>query len=267
MAIIKNPDGTIGNTISANKFMMDNNLQAKYRLLQSYTNERKGHKLGKKIAGTYGKDYKLSDAEKNLTQFNIDNFISKLQKFEFCPPSDNLWTIEITGQYDNTKLVGLYDNILSTNKNWSNQVGTRWKINMETAENTSKHNTKRDFMQIFQDDVSGLFLAQNVSFTPMASNVIDKPWSQALNNNMFLNFGNAATGRSESKNLNISFLISNWDICDILFDPWISAVGQKGLIEDEQPSIKAKIIISEFSSGLPKEYTNNRPMEEMKCRK
>ena len=83
MAIIKNPDGTIGNTISANKFMMDNNLQAKYRLLQSYTNERKGHKLGKKVAGTYGKDYKLSDCEKNLTQFNIDNFISKLQKFEF----------------------------------------------------------------------------------------------------------------------------------------------------------------------------------------
>lgn len=33
MAIIKNADGTIGNTSSANKYMMDNNLAAKYRLL------------------------------------------------------------------------------------------------------------------------------------------------------------------------------------------------------------------------------------------
>lgn len=33
MAIIKNADGTIGNSINANQFMLDNNLQAKYRLL------------------------------------------------------------------------------------------------------------------------------------------------------------------------------------------------------------------------------------------
>jgi hypothetical protein len=33
MAIIKNADGTIGNTLNANKYLLDNNLQAKYRLL------------------------------------------------------------------------------------------------------------------------------------------------------------------------------------------------------------------------------------------
>ena len=85
---------------------------------------------------------------------------------------------------------------------------------------------------------------------------------------MFLNFGNAAAGRSETKSLKVSFLISNWDISDILFDPWISAVAQKGLIEDEnEGTIKAKIIVSEFSAGIPRKYTGKRIMESMECRK
>lgn len=53
--------------------------------------------------------------------------------------------------------------------------------------------------------------------------------------------------RQNNRNLNISFLISNWDIGDILFDPWIAAVAQKGLIEDGSSTIKAKITISEYS--------------------
>jgi hypothetical protein len=47
-------------------------------------------------------------------------------------------------------------------------------------------------------------------------------------------------------------LVSNWDIGDILFDPWIAAVAQKGLIEDDNSSIKGKIVIKEYASSLPK---------------
>ena len=102
----------------------------------------------------------------------------------------------------------------------------------------------------------------------MSVNVVDKPWSTVSNNNMFLNFGNVSAGRSESKSLKISFLVSNWDIGDILFDPWISAVAQIGLIEDDSNNtIKAKIIVREYSHGLPKKYTKNKVLDAMECRK
>lgn len=67
----------------------------------------------------------------------------------------------------------------------------------------------------------------------------------------FYNFGRVAMARPNNRNLNISFLISNWDIGDILFDPWIAAVAQKGLIEDGQSSIKANIIIKEYTAVKP----------------
>ncbi len=238
MAIIKNADGTVGNTTSANKFMLDNNLQAKYRLLQSFSNQRENRKL-KKVGGIGENATETADA----TAPNILNFLSKLEKFQFAPPSDNLWTIEILpeqrGLNDAGKLLSLYKNIINVNKDWEKMIGTRWKIDVEQPARTSKV-TAIDYIDQFSGR-SGMFLAQEVRFTPMSVNIVDKPWSTVSNNNMFLNFGNIAAGRSESKNLKISFLVSNWDIGDILFDPWISAVAQKGLIEDDvEKTIKAK---------------------------
>ena len=264
MAIIKNSDGTIGNTINANKYMLDNNLQAKYRLLQSYSTTNKRKRLNK--VGGIGKDTKETA---DSTSPNLLNFLSKLQKFTFAPPSDNLWIIEIEPEERGANTSGqidtLYDNIISTNTNWSNIIGTRWKIDLSQSSRTSK-NTGKLYIQEFTGN-NGVFLAQDIQFTPMSANIIDKPWGVASNNNSFLNFGNIATGRSESKSLKISFLVSNWDIGDILFDPWISAVAQKALIEDGTPTIKARIILSEYSAGLPKEYKNNSILNAMECRK
>lgn len=271
MAIIKNADGTVGNTLSANKFMMDNNLQAKYRLLQSYSNKKELKKL-KNVDGI-GKDSSLKKDVKEVadtTSPNILNFLSKIQSFQFGPPSDNLWTVEILAEQRGTnesgKLTVLYENILNVNLNWSNMIGTRWKIDLEQPTRTSKNESLKYIEQF--TGKSGVFLAQEVRFTPMSVNIIDTPWASVSNNNMFFNFGNIAAGRSESKSLKISFLISNWDIGDILFDPWISAVAQKGLIEDdEDKTIKAKIIVREYSHGMPKEYIGNKSLEAMECRK
>ena len=265
MAIIKNDDGTVGNTTSANKFMMDNNLQSKYRLLQSYSDRKENKKIKKK--STTGKNASETD---DSTAPNILIFLSKLENFQFSPPSDNLWTIEILPEQrdlnNSGKLITLYDNIIEVNNNWSKMIGTRWKIDLEQP-TRANFNTAINYITQFTGR-SGIFLAQDVRFTPMSVNIIDKPWSTVSNNNMFLNFGNITTGRSESKNLKISFLISNWDIGDILFDPWISAVAQKGLIEDgEDKTIKAKIIVREYSHGLPKKFTGNETIEAMECRK
>ena len=262
--MIKNADGTIGNTISANKYQMDDNLQAKYRLLQSYSNKREVTKV--KSGGTSGKK---SNEIADTTQANILNFLSKMEMFYFAPPSDNLWTvtIDLARNRGNTasKLPSLYRNIIAVNQAWKKKVGTQWGVNVSEPSKTSK-NTPEQFITEFVG-ASGVFLAQNVNFTPISVNVVDKPWSQASNAGSFLNFGNAVQSRSDSKSLKISFLVSNWDIGDILFEPWIAAVAQKGLIEDENSSIKADIIISEFTSGMPKEYNKNEVFTSMVCRK
>lgn len=163
----------------------------------------------------------------------------------------------------------LYNNIISVNEHWKDSIaGTRWKINLEEPQHTHQYNGN-NFVKEFTEN-SGVFLAQSINFTPMSTNIIDNPWAAVSNNKMFFNFGNIATGRSESKSLKISFLISNWDIGDILFDPWIAAVAQQGLIENAGDNgyhnIKAKIILSEYSSSSPM-FNNSQPNRAMVCRK
>ncbi len=46
----------------------------------------------------------------------------------------------------------------------------------------------------------------------------------------FLKFGKVVQSRTSTDELKVNFLVSNWDIGDILFDRWIAAVSQKGLI-------------------------------------
>lgn len=50
-------------------------------------------------------------------------FMSKMEKFYYAPPSDNLWTISIdtddSDVTDNTSLETLYKRIISANKMWS----------------------------------------------------------------------------------------------------------------------------------------------------
>lgn len=263
--MISNPDGTVGNTISANKYMKDNNLQAKYKLLQSLSTNKNKLKVIDNVGGTG----KSSSETANTTNANILNFLSKMEQFYFSPPSDNLWTvtIDLTNNIGNTssRLPSLYNNIIAVNNMWNKKVGTSWKINLDAPKNTSK-NTAKQFIEEFTGS-SGVFLAQDVRFTPLAVNIANEPWTQGTNARSFLNFGMASHGRTDSKSLKISFLVSNWDIGDILFEPWIAAVAQKGLIEDGNSSIKATIIVSEFSSGLPKEYNGGEIPTMMTCRK
>lgn len=265
MSIIRNTDGTIGNVISANKFMKDDNLQSKYRLLQSYSSQ--SVKKERINAGGVTSEHK---EVAQTTHANILNFITKLQNFYFSPPSDNLWTITIDHISNDdakvSKLPTLYDAITATNSElWNKKIGTKWGVNLSKAENTSK-NSGKNYIAEFTGN-SGVFLAQNVQFTPLSANVSVEPWTLATNQKSFLNFGTVAHGRTDSKTLKIAFLISNWDIGDILFDPWIAAVAQKGLIEDENTSIKAKIILSEYSSSMPQLYNKGQPFRTMECRK
>lgn len=138
---------------------------------------------------------------------------------------------------------------------------------MKTPDVKINNKSRSDIFVEEFDDYHGVFLAQNVSFSPIQATINYNVFPMGQQHGGFFNFGNIAQSRPNNRKLNINFLISNWDIGDILFDPWIAAVSQKGLIEDGNPSIKARITIKEYSSSLPKEYTSNEVIKQMTVRK
>lgn len=250
--MIRNADGTVGNVISANKFLGDTNLISKYNLLSSYSSKTKLTTIS--ASGTDDSGNAIDSA--TYAEPTIMGFMSKMEKFYYAPPSDNLWTITIdaddTDYIDGSSLETLYNRIIAANEMWAKQVNTKWKIDLQKAATKSK-NTAKEYIKQFVGQ-SGIFLAQDVNFSTNQANVNTNVFSQAQQHGAFYNFGNIALSRPNNRKLNINFLISNWDIGDILFDPWISAVTQKGLIEDSNSSIKGRIVIKEYASGLPKNY-------------
>ena len=183
----------------------------------------------------------------------LDNFMEMMQLFQFAPPSDNIWTVSIGIQplgndiavTHDTTLGTLYNAIISANDTWKTKVTTKWGVDTSALQNAGSVSNK------FLSNFAGLpeiFLAQDISFSPIEVTHDENFFSQASAHGSFFNFGSIAMARPANRNLNISFLISNWNIADILFDPWIAAVGQRGLIEDgTSSSIKARIIIKEYA--------------------
>ena len=204
------------------------------------------------------------------SQNMLSNFMQKMQLFQFAPPSDNIWTVSIevasargsnlTDKDDlGTSIGTLYNGIIAANKLWSQKTATRWAINVDKLSLNDK------FFSNFAD-LPEIFLASDINFTPIENQIESNIFTQANQYGSFYNFGHIGMARPNNRNLNISFLVSNWDIGDILIDPWIAAVAQKGLIEDGQGCIKADILIKEYAvyKAPQTNYTKNA---EMECRK
>lgn len=261
--VITNDNGVVGQTTTASKFLLDDNLYGKYRVLQSLSAKKKKVDAiaSSGTTGNIGRDMNgsLSDGERQLmgTNSKMNNvmfFITKMQQFPFAPPSDNLWSIEIFVQNPsssgNNKLSDLYSNILSVNRAWNSKISNRWGVHFGRGQQQWNGENPYTFIKNFQGS-QGLFLAQNINFTPLSVMTSNNFFGDAQQHGSFFNFGNISQARQPHGGLKVTFLISNWDIGDILFDPWIAAVAQKGLIEDGSVSIKAKIVITEYASGRP----------------
>lgn len=248
-------------------------MEQKFNLLKSYSSNKKFTTVSAGGTSTTGGSKEGYSSQEILGgQYpSILGFLTKLEKFYFCPPSDNLWTVSI-GLETNTlsdalqnssQILNLYNNIIEVNNKWKKEISSsKWDVDLK---NTKDQNGK-NFISNFSE-IHGVFLAQNVNFQTIQATSNENFFSQGTQHSGFFNFGNVIQSRPNNRKLNISFLVSNWDIGDILFDPWIAAVTQKGLIEDGQASIKAKIIITEYSSGVPKNLTNDEVITQMHARK
>lgn len=89
----------------------------------------------------------------------------------------------------------------------------------------------------------------------------------------FLNMGRVFASRAANYTCNISFLVSNWSITDILFEPWITAISQRGLTEysdgilPDGKSIRADITIYQYSASMPRNISPHPNGNEMCLRK
>lgn len=275
MAIIQNSDYSVGTVSRLNQYQMDTAEAQKYRYHQLLNSNGWGEPYehgAKKI--------KWDDVNKKgnyIPQNTPAMFNTKIQNFFFAPPSDNLWNVKIElttysvdGQNNlpslkNTNLVQLYKNINAVNSSWDNLHDEKWSITGIDGKNKSK-STVEKFLQHLCENEMGVFLAQQVNFTPMSVGINKQPFADISQHGGFYKQAKVAQSQQSTDELKINFLISNWDITEILIDPWIAAINQHGLIADDIV-LKAKIILTEYSASHEKFSTSETYIPIMEARK
>ena len=128
-------------------------------------------------------------------------------------------------------LVQLYNNITEVNRKWSDTRAEGWGVSVQKALNTSKQ-TAHDYLSHFTENELGVFLASKINFTPMSINYDGDCFSELQQFGGFYKNAKTVKSRKQDDTLRINFLISNWDLSEILIDPWIAAIAQHGLIAD-----------------------------------
>lgn len=180
----------------------------------------------------------------------LGTFLSKFDDWRFCPPSNNLWTVSFLlaprkgNNITSSSFSELYRNIITVNKQYSNYYSPLW--NLKTPKEVD------EYIISSQDPNIGFFLANNISFNNNSASIQESASQTIQNHTGWISFGKIQQGRDQNHAASIRFYKTNWDINELFFDRWISAIGQQGLIEDSTLSnIKANIIIREYAAGAP----------------
>lgn len=279
MATIYNPGGSVGFTKQATRWDAGANPDARYSLYSSFYNynfRENGdgtytYERSRKIEHQSLNEQSVNRLDNSSVAFSIAGFVNKMQKFYFAPPSDNLWTVSIRLHSDNLNsrpdsISQLYQNIILANHVYDNQnVKSKWGIEYASKVVNNPNNYIADLA-----GNSKIFLAQSVNFRPYGITINENVFSNGQAAGGFLTFGKVLQSKSGGNECNINFLVSNWDICDVLVDPWIAAIAKYGLIEDDSiVNLKADIYIEEYSASVDKKLNNdnNYNFSEMVLRK
>lgn len=191
----------------------------------------------------------------------ISRFIENLKDWRFNLPANNLWTVEINLHNDGSAdkqgehtFKELYAEICAANRGFDEQIGGFWKIE------SPNDNPDKDFNESFigkMDGIDGVFLAQGVKFTPHKAQINTDVATQLVPYSGFMTWGMVTNGKVHGYEANIQFLETNWNIGEILFDKWIAAILQQGLVEDVNlKNIKSDIIIKKYAPSVPSNMNN-----------
>lgn len=198
--------------------------------------------------------------------------LASLAHFSYCPPSNNLWTVQVREHnYGNGEqgksLVSLYGNIISVNNSWNaSTFNSAWKMEMTDA---MRKKVTTEYLSGLEHE-NYLFLASDVTVHPFETSVNSAMAQDIRAAGGFINMGNTLLQKSQGNTCNISFLVSNWAVGDILIEPWIAAILQRGLVEstngplDGDRSIKADIYIREYSASSDAPVYQNVVMKPRK---
>ena len=265
MATIRNSDLTVGRTERINQYQTDTEITGLARFYQLVELDKIKNKKSKN-------DTNVTLAQQQEIVSNLpSNFNQKIQIFQFAPPSDNLWNVSFklsycNGQTSERNMLQLYKNILAVNEGWKKWHGEPWHVTLKSEDSVE------DFIRHLSSDEIGLFLAQSIQFTPFSIQVDKNPFGELQQFGGFYKNGKISKGRNDEDTLKINLLVSNWDLSDILIEPWIAAVSQNGLImstntEGKYINLKADITITEYSASYPKVSTEQEYSTKMKPRK
>lgn len=206
---------------------------------------------------------KISQSESHSSA--IGTFLQKFRDWKFCPPSSNLWTIEIklhndgdlAGENDHS-LKALYENILAVNDLFNDNFFTSYNVKVKGDDG---HNELKKYIDSVQNgDHCGFFLANNITVGTNSVQIKAEASQSHTQHSGWLSYGKAATGRDHNHAAVIQFYTTNWDINELFFDKWIAAIGQQGLVEGDDndlKNIKADIFINEWAASIPNSGNNN----------
>lgn len=199
-----------------------------------------------------------ASAYNTLEDGPITTFLDKLKDWKFNFPANNLWTVNILMHNDGSEkshtLANLYTNILKANGLFNAQVGSTWEV-----KNSSNQDFGNDFITKLGVDKTGLFLANGVSYETHKATLNTNTVDEIAAYGGFLTWGVTNSTKNPGQNCKIQFLETNWNIGNILFDKWIAAIMQQGLIEDSSlPNIKADILIYKYAPSLPANLYNSK---------
>lgn len=181
----------------------------------------------------------------------IETFVNLVSRnWGYAIPSDNLWVIQIknhnrgVSKESNPSFDKLYSAITSVNESYKNAfTNTKWNINVGSEANI--------FFNGFNTEI-GLFLASDVTHAVNSNLTTDNANADFASHGGFLSQGKILMGRNNALEAKITFMSTNWDISEILIDPWIAAIAQQGLIESSDlPNIKADISIFQYATSHP----------------
>ena len=261
MATIRNSDLTVGRTERINQYQTDTEITGLARFFQLTELKKKSQPEANVTLG------QQQEIVSNLPS----NFNQKIQIFQFAPPSDNLWNVSFKlahceGMTTKRDLTQLYKNILAVNDGWKKWHGEPWHVSIKSEESVD------DFIRHLSSDEIGLFLAQSVQFSPFSVQVDKNPFGELQQFGGFYKNGKISKGRNDEDTLKINLIVSNWDLSDILIEPWIAAISQNGLImannkDGNYINLKADITITEYSASYPKMTSEHEYSKQMKARK
>lgn len=200
--------------------------------------------------------YKAGFIDPSNSDYPMGKFFNQMGKFYYCPPSSNLWTVEIKGHSVNNRdatkssLKTLYSMITTVNDAYAKVVHSDWGVDSSIPVKTSGL-TMNEFINGFAT-VGNLFLAQSVK---APSNKITD------NGNVFADFSQHGGFLTMPRVINsrqpgqlsciINFNVGNWDLGDLIIDPWIAALAQRGLVKDGDIDLTAEIYLTHYAASAP----------------